>query len=76
MDTGGTGRSERMNIAYRTSFRATVRWATLKLPNIWRIMRHGRGEGLNRGVVMERHYALNWLIGYAGRDWDEVSTDT
>jgi len=28
------------------------------------------------GVVQERHYALNWLIGYSGQDWDDVSTDT
>lgn len=27
-------------------------------------------------VVMERHYALNWLIGYNGAEWDDVSTDT
>lgn len=33
--------------------------------------------GLDPGVVMERHHALNWLIGYAdGADWDDVSTDT
>lgn len=33
--------------------------------------------GLDPGVTMERHYALNWLIGY-GDDaaWDEISTDT
>jgi len=31
---------------------------------------------LNADVVMERHYALNWLIGYMGQDWDEISTDT
>jgi hypothetical protein len=30
---------------------------------------------LDPGVVRERHYALNWLIGH-GEDWDEVSTDT
>jgi len=28
------------------------------------------------GVVYERHYALNWLIGYAGLDWDDMRTDT
>jgi len=28
------------------------------------------------GVVQERHYALNWLIGYCGQDWDDISTDT
>ncbi|MGN6547434.1 MAG: DUF4272 domain-containing protein [Aureliella sp.] len=32
--------------------------------------------GLDGGVVMERHYALNWLIGYMDQDWDDVSTDT
>jgi hypothetical protein len=31
---------------------------------------------LNQGVVYERHYALNWLIGYMDQDWDEVTTDT
>ncbi|HKE96418.1 MAG TPA: DUF4272 domain-containing protein [Povalibacter sp.] len=28
------------------------------------------------GVVQERHYALNWLIGYMNQEWDDVSTDT
>ncbi len=32
--------------------------------------------GLDGGVVMERHYTLNWLIGYMGQAWDAVSTDT
>lgn len=32
--------------------------------------------GLNPGVVMEWHYALNWLIGYGDAEWDEVGTDT
>ncbi|MCW1912344.1 DUF4272 domain-containing protein [Luteolibacter sp. GHJ8] len=32
--------------------------------------------GLDGGVVMERHYVLNWLTGYMDQDWDEVSTDT
>lgn len=32
--------------------------------------------GLDPGVVMERHYALNWLIGYMDQEWDDVSTDT
>ena len=33
--------------------------------------------GLHPGVVMERHHALNWLIGYGDNaDWDEVGTDT
>jgi hypothetical protein len=32
--------------------------------------------GLDGGVVMERHKALNWLICYCDDDWDDVTTDT
>ena len=32
--------------------------------------------GLNPDVVVEWHYALNWLIGYMDREWDDISTDT
>jgi hypothetical protein len=32
--------------------------------------------GLDPGVVLERHYALNWLIGYMDQAWDDISTDT
>lgn len=31
---------------------------------------------LEKGVVMERHHALNWLIGYMEQEWDDVTTDT
>lgn len=31
---------------------------------------------LEPGVVLERHAALNWLIGYMGQSWDEITTDT
>lgn len=27
-------------------------------------------------IIQERHHAINWLIGYDGLDWDEVTTDT
>lgn len=33
-------------------------------------------KGLHPGIVYERHYALNWLIGYAGLGWDDLRTDT
>lgn len=33
-------------------------------------------EKLEPGVVHERHYALNWLIGYMDQEWDEITTDT
>jgi hypothetical protein len=32
--------------------------------------------GLEPGVALERHYALNWLIDYMRQEWDEISTDT
>lgn len=32
--------------------------------------------GLSPDVTMERHHALNWLIGYMNQEWDDVSTDT
>lgn len=31
---------------------------------------------LSKGIVYERHYALNWLINYMDQDWNDVSTDT
>lgn len=31
--------------------------------------------GLNLGIIMERHYAINWLTYYAD-EWDEVTLDT
>jgi hypothetical protein len=27
-------------------------------------------------VVQERHHAINWVIGYEGLSWDEITTDT
>jgi hypothetical protein len=31
---------------------------------------------LEGGVVKERHYVLNWLVGYMDQEWDDISTDT
>ncbi|WP_371184333.1 DUF4272 domain-containing protein [Xanthomonas sacchari] len=31
---------------------------------------------LEPGVTIERHHALNWLIGYMDQEWDDISTDT
>ena len=36
----------------------------------------GKAGGLNPDVTVERHHALNWLIGYMNAEWDDVSTDT
>lgn len=41
-----------------------------------RVQRKEVPAKLEKGVVLERHYALNWLIGYMGQDWDDISTDT
>lgn len=41
-----------------------------------RVNRKEPPTGLNPSVTLERHYALNWLIGYMDQDWDDVSTDT
>ena len=27
-------------------------------------------------IIQERHHAINWVIGYDGATWDEVTTDT
>ncbi len=32
--------------------------------------------GLEPGVVLERHYALNWLVRDGNADWDDVQTAT
>jgi hypothetical protein len=31
---------------------------------------------LDIGIIQERHHAINWVIGYDGLSWDEVTTDT
>jgi hypothetical protein len=33
-------------------------------------------DNLDPEVVYERHYAINWIIGYMGQEWDDISTDT
>lgn len=32
--------------------------------------------GLDAGVVLERHYALNWLVRFEGAEWDDIDTPT
>lgn len=41
-----------------------------------RVKNEAPPAGLDKGVVYERHYVLNWLIGYQNQDWDDISTDT
>ncbi|MCB1211197.1 MAG: DUF4272 domain-containing protein [Verrucomicrobiales bacterium] len=47
-------------------------WATTDA----RIKGQPAPANLEAGVIQERHYVLNWLIGYMDEAWDEVSTDT
>ena len=35
-----------------------------------------RTAAFDAGVVQERHYAMNWITGYCGQAWDEITTDT
>lgn len=39
---------------------------------------HGRPmpPGIDIEIVQERHHAINWITGYDGLPWDEVTTDT
>ena len=32
--------------------------------------------GIDIEIVQERHHAINWVTGYDGLPWDEVTTDT
>jgi len=42
-----------------------------------RIHKRASPGGLDDGVVVEWHYAFNWLIGAnGGAGWDDISTDT
>lgn len=27
-------------------------------------------------VLQERHYAINWIVGYCNQEWDDITTDT
>ena len=39
---------------------------------------HGRPQlpDIDIEIVQERHHAINWVIGYDGLAWDDVTTDT
>jgi hypothetical protein len=41
-----------------------------------RIKRRPADPPVDLEIIQERHHAINWLIGYDGADWDEVTTDT
>jgi len=43
--------------------------------NAWRHVRPSP-PSVDIEVIQERHHAINWVIGYDGLPWDEVTTDT
>ena len=47
-------------------------WATEEV----RVNNKSMISQINAEIIMERHHALNWLIGYMDEEWDDVSTDT
>jgi Domain of unknown function (DUF4272) len=47
-------------------------WAVVEA----RLNNRAAPAGLDPDIVVERHYALNWLIGYMDQNWDDISTDT
>ena len=57
------------------------RQAELHLEEHWRARDarlHDRSmlPGIDIEIVQERHHAINWITGYDGLPWDEVTTDT
>lgn len=40
------------------------------------IHKHIPAKPVDIEIIQERHHAINWIIGYDGVDWDEVTTDT
>ncbi len=48
-----------------------LHWAAIELR-----LKNKKHPAIDGGVVVERHYALNWLIRYQNADWDSVPTDT
>jgi hypothetical protein len=48
-----------------------LHWAVIELR-----LKGKKPAHADEGIIRERHRALNWLIGYMGQAWDDVSTDT
>ncbi len=48
-----------------------LHWAAIDLR-----LENKKNELINEEIIMERHYALNWLIRYQNQEWDSISTNT
>lgn len=53
-------------------FHYRLHWATRQAG----LKKTAAPAGLNDGVLQERHHALNWLVRFEERDWDDVDTPT
>lgn len=49
-----------------------MHWATRQAI----LKKYAAPAALNDGVLQERHHALNWLVRFEDRDWDDVDTPT
>ena len=57
---------EAADLAYR------INWAAVQA----RVSDTPMPDALHPSIAHERHYALNWLYGYADLSWDDMRTDT
>ena len=48
-----------------------LHWAAIELR-----LNDKTNKNINEEIIMERHYALNWLIRYMNQNWDNITTDT
>ncbi|ABC30395.1 conserved hypothetical protein [Hahella chejuensis KCTC 2396] len=45
-----------------------LHWAAIELR-----MKGESNAAINEEIIMERHYALNWLIRYMNQGWDAIT---
>jgi hypothetical protein len=62
---------DKEDILNQTDLIYRIHWATREADLKGKAM----PAGLNEDIIMERHFALNWLTMYAV-DWDDITTDT
>ena len=48
-----------------------LHWAAIELR-----LKSVSNSHIDEEIIVERHYALNWLIRYMNQEWDEITTDT
>jgi hypothetical protein len=73
--------SEFLRTALRRSENELLEMAEELLQSHWRArdaQLHSKPmpADINIEIIQERHHAINWVIGYEGLAWDEVTTDT